>query len=409
MPGGAHVRPSARASRARAVLRLARQGPRPPRPRPPRRRRRPARPRRRRRPVSSSRTSSCAPSAAASSCGCSSTARPASASTRSPPRATPCPRRSTTPTPLGDEPYTLEVSSPGVDRPLTLPRHWRRNVGRLVAVTARRRARGHRPRAVASTTSEVELEIDTKGRKSPPHDRARRRAPALVQVEFSRVADAELDEADDDSTDDDDERRRRSTRRRDRRRRRRDGDLSMDIDVSALKALVREKELSYDLVVDTLEQALLLAYHRTEGAADTARVRARPQDRPRDGLGARARRRRRPRPRVRRHPGRLRPRRRDHGAPGHPAAAARGRGRRDLRRVRRHRGRPRVRHRPAGQRPAGWSSSTSARIEAVLPPQEQVPGEKYTHGTPAQVPRRPGVARRRRARASPCRAPTRTW
>lgn len=33
---------------------------------------------------------------------------------------------------MGDDPYTLEVSSPGVDRPLTLPRHWRRNVGRLV-------------------------------------------------------------------------------------------------------------------------------------------------------------------------------------------------------------------------------------------------------------------------------------
>jgi len=31
--------------------------------------------------------------------------------------------------------YTLEVSSPGVDRPLTLARHWRRNVGRLVRVT----------------------------------------------------------------------------------------------------------------------------------------------------------------------------------------------------------------------------------------------------------------------------------
>ncbi len=28
--------------------------------------------------------------------------------------------------------YVLEVSSPGVDRPLTAPRHWRRNVGRLV-------------------------------------------------------------------------------------------------------------------------------------------------------------------------------------------------------------------------------------------------------------------------------------
>ena len=31
--------------------------------------------------------------------------------------------------------YVLEVSSPGVDRRLTLPRHWRRNTGRLVAAT----------------------------------------------------------------------------------------------------------------------------------------------------------------------------------------------------------------------------------------------------------------------------------
>ena len=31
-------------------------------------------------------------------------------------------------------PYVLEVSSPGVDRPLTLPRHWRRSTGRLVRV-----------------------------------------------------------------------------------------------------------------------------------------------------------------------------------------------------------------------------------------------------------------------------------
>jgi ribosome maturation factor RimP len=33
---------------------------------------------------------------------------------------------------MGDMPYTLEVSSPGVDRPLTQPRHWRRAAGRLV-------------------------------------------------------------------------------------------------------------------------------------------------------------------------------------------------------------------------------------------------------------------------------------
>ncbi len=35
---------------------------------------------------------------------------------------------------LGDKPYLLEVSSPGVGRPLTKPEHFRRNVGRLVEV-----------------------------------------------------------------------------------------------------------------------------------------------------------------------------------------------------------------------------------------------------------------------------------
>jgi ribosome maturation factor RimP len=37
-------------------------------------------------------------------------------------------------TAMGELPYTLEVSSPGVDRPLTQPRHWRRAAGRLVVV-----------------------------------------------------------------------------------------------------------------------------------------------------------------------------------------------------------------------------------------------------------------------------------
>jgi ribosome maturation factor RimP len=35
---------------------------------------------------------------------------------------------------MGDQAYTLEVTSPGIDRPLTLPRHWRRNVGRRVRI-----------------------------------------------------------------------------------------------------------------------------------------------------------------------------------------------------------------------------------------------------------------------------------
>jgi ribosome maturation factor RimP len=33
---------------------------------------------------------------------------------------------------MGEASYTLEVSSPGVDRPLTQPKHWRRAVGRMV-------------------------------------------------------------------------------------------------------------------------------------------------------------------------------------------------------------------------------------------------------------------------------------
>jgi ribosome maturation factor RimP len=36
---------------------------------------------------------------------------------------------------LGEAPYVLEVTSPGVDRPLTEPRHWRRNIGRMVTAS----------------------------------------------------------------------------------------------------------------------------------------------------------------------------------------------------------------------------------------------------------------------------------
>src|SRR5215203_2866940 len=38
---------------------------------------------------------------------------------------------------MGDQAYTLEVTSRGVDRPLTEPRHWRRNRDRLVQVALR--------------------------------------------------------------------------------------------------------------------------------------------------------------------------------------------------------------------------------------------------------------------------------
>ncbi|MGH3424756.1 MAG: transcription termination factor NusA [Nocardioidaceae bacterium] len=46
----------------------------------------------------------------------------------------------------------------------------------------------------------------------------------------------------------------------------------MDIDMTALRALEHEKDLSFDVVVEAIEQALLVAYHRTEGANPHARV-----------------------------------------------------------------------------------------------------------------------------------------
>ncbi|GAB3651883.1 transcription termination factor NusA [Streptomyces sparsus] len=46
----------------------------------------------------------------------------------------------------------------------------------------------------------------------------------------------------------------------------------MDIDMSALRGLVREKEISFGLLVEAIESALLIAYHRTEGSRRRARV-----------------------------------------------------------------------------------------------------------------------------------------
>jgi N utilization substance protein A len=46
----------------------------------------------------------------------------------------------------------------------------------------------------------------------------------------------------------------------------------MDIDMSALRALEREKQISFGLLVEAIEAALLIAYHRTEGSVPQARV-----------------------------------------------------------------------------------------------------------------------------------------
>ncbi|GAA1513206.1 transcription termination factor NusA [Kribbella lupini] len=46
----------------------------------------------------------------------------------------------------------------------------------------------------------------------------------------------------------------------------------MDIDMAVLRSLEREKDIAFDVVVEAIEQALLVAYHRTEGAQQHARA-----------------------------------------------------------------------------------------------------------------------------------------
>ena len=86
---------------------------------------------------------------------------------------------------MGDFPYTLEVSSPGVDRPLTDRRHWRRAVGRLVRVTVTD-AVGSGPvsgRIAAADADGVTLDVvdDPKARRRFPYAAL---GPGAVQVEF---------------------------------------------------------------------------------------------------------------------------------------------------------------------------------------------------------------------------------
>jgi ribosome maturation factor RimP len=85
---------------------------------------------------------------------------------------------------MGSGPYVLEVTSPGVDRPLTQPRHWRRASGRLVRATL---AAGEEitGRITAADDDGVTFDVDG-GERRLGHDELTR---GLVQVEFNRRGD----------------------------------------------------------------------------------------------------------------------------------------------------------------------------------------------------------------------------
>lgn len=82
---------------------------------------------------------------------------------------------------MGELPYTLEVTSRGVDRPLTLPRHWRRNAHRLVKVSL---VDGSSVTGRIGAAGEDRVVLDAEGaEREVAYDEV---AKALVQVEFNR-------------------------------------------------------------------------------------------------------------------------------------------------------------------------------------------------------------------------------
>lgn len=89
---------------------------------------------------------------------------------------------------MGEQAYLLEVTSRGVDRPLSLPRHWRRNAGRLVKVQL---VEGGQVtgRIGGSDDEKVTLRVDEADHEVAYADVAK----ALVQIEFNRKNDNEDD------------------------------------------------------------------------------------------------------------------------------------------------------------------------------------------------------------------------
>lgn len=82
---------------------------------------------------------------------------------------------------MGEIPYTLEITSPGVSRPLTAARHWRRAAGRLVRVQGRDGSE-ILGRIVSSTDDAVTLDVEGTSQALNYGDIEK----AVVQVEFGQ-------------------------------------------------------------------------------------------------------------------------------------------------------------------------------------------------------------------------------
>jgi ribosome maturation factor RimP len=89
---------------------------------------------------------------------------------------------------MGETPFTLEVTSPGVDRPLTQPRHFAKNVDRLLKII---KLDGSEitGRILSNTDHDVTLTVSVKKESTeqtvPLADIKR----AVVEIEFNRKDD----------------------------------------------------------------------------------------------------------------------------------------------------------------------------------------------------------------------------
>ena len=79
---------------------------------------------------------------------------------------------------LGESAFTLEVTSPGLDRPLTKPRHWRKNIDRLVKIVL---LDGKEIKGRVNYVSEISTTVDDQVVKFSEIKRA------TLEIEFKQV------------------------------------------------------------------------------------------------------------------------------------------------------------------------------------------------------------------------------
>jgi ribosome maturation factor RimP len=86
---------------------------------------------------------------------------------------------------MGETPFTLEVTSPGIDRPLTLPRHFAKNHDRLLKVT-KNDGEVVTGRITANTDSDVTLSVAVKKEFVEEVIALADIKRAVVEIEFNR-------------------------------------------------------------------------------------------------------------------------------------------------------------------------------------------------------------------------------